>query len=78
MYLPSVINIPDFAFQNISGLKTLSLPNATSIGQYCFSNVKNLGYICTPNVITIGDFAFANSAGFSTLDFLLVKMLFVM
>ena len=57
-----VKKIGDFAFKNVSTLKSIIIPNSvTSIGKYAFSDCSSLSNVTIPNSVTlIGDFAFGS------------------
>ena len=49
----SVTNIGNYAFENCSGLKSISIPNSvTSIDNYAFENCSDLTSITIPNSVT--------------------------
>ena len=61
----SVTSIGDSAFQNCSGLTSLTIPNSvTTIGNQAFRSCTDLTSIAIPNSVTsIGDSAFRNCRG---------------
>ncbi len=61
----SVTTIGDYAFQNCSGLTSVTISQGvTSIGQYAFSGCSGLTGVTIPaSVTTIGDYAFQNCSG---------------
>ena len=56
----SVTSIGSYAFQNCSGLTSVTIPNSvTSIGDYAFQNCSGLTSIMIPNSVTsIGRWSF--------------------
>ena len=65
----SVTSIGDGAFQNCSGLTSITIPNSvTSIGIYAFSNCSGLiGDLTIPNSVTnIGENTFHNCSGLTS------------
>lgn len=66
-FIYSVTIIGDYAFEDCSGLTSLTIPNSvTSIGYGAFSHCTGLTSVTIPNsVISIGDNAFYNCSGFT-------------
>ena len=57
----NLINIGNYAFYNISGIKSINLPKLTTIGDYTFYN-NSLNKVETPNLKSIGQYALSNMA----------------
>ena len=55
----NLINIGNYAFYNISGIKSINLPKLTTIGDYTFYN-NSLNKVETPNLKSIGQYALSN------------------
>ena len=66
----SVSSIGDWAFENCSGLTSVTIPNSvTSIGGYVFSGCSGLTSITIPNsVTTISSFAFLGCRGLASVS----------
>ncbi len=64
----SVTSIGKYAFQNCSGLTSVTIPNSvTSIGEYAFYNCSGLTSVTIPNSVTsIGYNAFADCSGLTS------------
>ncbi len=65
-FIPSsVTSIYIYAFQNCSGLTSITIPNSvTSIGNYAFAGCSDLASITIPNSVTsIGNYAFSGCSG---------------
>ena len=64
----SVTSIGKYAFQNCSGLTSVTIPNSvTSIGEYAFCNCSGLTSVTIPNSVTsIGYNAFADCSGLTS------------
>ena len=54
-----VTTVGAYAFQNCSGLTSVSFPNATSIGNYAFNAAHNLAKAELPKVTSIGQHSFS-------------------
>ena len=54
-----VTTVGAYAFQNCSGLTSVSFPNATSIGDYAFNAAHNLVKADLPKVTSIGQYGFS-------------------
>ena len=65
-----VTGIGDSAFNNCSGLTSMSIPNSvTSIGDGAFSDCSGLTSITIPNSVTsIGNYAFSGCSGFHSIS----------
>ena len=65
----SVTSIGEYAFENCSGLTSLTIPNSvTSIGYAAFENCSGLTSVTIPNSVTsIGEYAFENCSGLTSL-----------
>jgi hypothetical protein len=65
----SVISIGDGAFQNCSGLTSVTIPNSvTSIGDHAFERCSGLTSVTIPNSVTsIGNMAFYNCRRLNTI-----------
>ena len=67
--IPSgVTSIDHYAFQNCSGLTSITIPNSvTSIGDYAFFGCSGLTSFTIPNSVTsIGDYAFYGCSGLTS------------
>ena len=64
----SVTSIGDFAFEDCTGLTSVTIPNSvTSIGEYAFSYCSSLTSLTIPNSVTsIGEFAFYYCSGLTS------------
>ena len=65
-----VTSIGDFAFENCSGLTSVTIPNSvTSIGNLAFYDCSGLTSVTIPNSVTsIGDHAFSGCSGLTSLS----------
>ena len=55
----NLLNIGDYAFYNVKGIRKLNLSNLTNIGDYAFYN-GDLTRVDTPNLKNIGTYALSN------------------
>ena len=64
----SVTSIGDYAFNDCSGLTSVTIPNSvTSIGNDAFSDCSGLTSVTIPNSVTsIGDYAFSDCSGLTS------------
>ena len=64
----SVTSIGSHAFENCSGLKSVTIPNSvTSIGNFAFKNCSGLKSVTIPNSVTaIGNYAFYGCSGLTS------------
>ncbi len=64
-----VTSIGDYAFQNCTGLTSITIPDSvTSIGYYSFCGCRGLSSITIPGSVTnIGDYAFDNCTGLTSI-----------
>lgn len=67
-----VTSIGEWAFQNCTGLTSITIPNSvTSFGRYAFSGCSGLTSITIPNSITsIGSYAFSGCSKLSSIEIL--------
>ncbi|MDR3293253.1 MAG: leucine-rich repeat domain-containing protein [Clostridiales bacterium] len=63
----SVTRIGDAAFNNCSGLTSISLPKVTIIGNQAFLSCNGLTTVTLPKVTIIGESAFSNCSGLTSI-----------
>lgn len=62
-----VTTVGAYAFQNCSGLTSVSFPNVTSIGEYAFNAAHNLAFVDLPKAASIGNNGFSAANALETL-----------
>ena len=62
-----VTTVGAYAFQNCSGLTSVSFPNVTSIGDYAFNAAHKLAKVDLPKVTSIGQHGFSAANALETL-----------
>ena len=62
-----VTTVGAYAFQNCSGLTSVSFPNVTAIGDYAFNAAHNLAKADLPKVTSIGQHGFSAANALETL-----------
>ena len=54
-----ILNISDYAFYNVTGIKKVDLPQCINVGDYAFYN-NTINTVNLPNLKRLGTYAFAN------------------